>query len=339
LVGSAIVRKLREKGYSNLILRPYPGLDLRRQDEAEIFFNEEKPEYVFLAAAKVGGILANNTYKADFIYENLRIAMNVIGAAYKYGTRKLLNLGSSCIYPKFAPQPLKEEYLLSGALEQTNEPYAIAKITAVKLCRFFNEQYRTNFISIMPTNLFGPNDNFNLETAHVLPALMRKFYIANLLSEGSFDKLRDDLKKHPVGFGTKPDFYKADIGTIKSTLKGIGITAENVVVWGTGSPYREFLHVDDLADAAVFLMENYNYDDIGELINIGVGQDRTISEIGLIIKNVVGFKGGIVYDSTKPDGTPRKLLNIEKLRHLKWEHKISLEEGLRRTMHWYEEDN
>ena len=273
LVGSAIIRKLKEKGYSNLISREYPAFDLSRQKDVEDFFAKEKPEYVFLAAARVGGILANNTYKADFIYDNLAIAMNVIYAAYKSGVKKLLNLGSSCIYPKLAPQPLKEEYLLSGYLEPTNEPYAIAKIAAIKLCRYFNEQYGTNFISLMPTNLYGPNDNFILETAHVLPSLIRKFYLAKLLSEKKFNIIRKDIAGCRLGFGYDSEIMNANDETIIRILNKLGITPEYVTLWGTGAPYREFLYVDDLADAAVYLMESYDYKYIGELVNVGTGVD------------------------------------------------------------------
>ena len=334
LVGSAIVRKLREQGYSNLLLRTHNELDLERQDAVEKFFEKEKPEYVFLAAAKVGGILANNTYKADFIYVNLAIALNIIHAAYKYSTVKLLDLGSSCIYPKFAPQPLKEESLLSGYLEPTNEPYSIAKIAAIKLCRYYNEQYGTNFISVMPTNLYGPYDNFNLETAHVLPTLMRKFYLAKLLREKKYDVLVKNVQHYPLGFGIDSQIDKRDIKMIQTSLEKIGITSEYVVLWGTGSAYREFLHVDDLAHAAVFLMEKFNYSDIGELINIGSGEDNTIADLAAMVKDVVGFQGDIRYDTTKPDGTPRKLLDVSKLKALQWKPKISLEEGLKKTIHW-----
>jgi GDP-L-fucose synthase len=333
LVGSAIVRKLKEKGYTNLVFREYPPFNLIRQSDVEEFFQSEKPEYVFLAAARVGGILANNTYKADFIYENLAIAMNVIHSAYKAGVKKLLNLGSSCIYPKLAPQPLKEEHLLEGYLEPTNEPYAIAKIAAIKLCRYINEQYGTDFISLMPTNLYGPFDNFNLETGHVLPSLMRKFILARLLAEKNYDKLLKDIKRFPVGFGLDADKTKTD--DILKTLKQIGITDKAVTLWGTGSPYREFLYVDDLADAAVYLMETYGYHEIGELVNVGSGTDSTISELASIVKKIVGFTGDIMWDSTKPDGTPRKLLDVNRLNRLKWHSKVPLEEGLRRTAEWY----
>ncbi len=293
LVGSAIMRKLESDGYTNIAVRTSKELDLRRQIEVEAFFTQEKPDYVFLAAAKVGGILANNTYKAEFIYDNIIIAANVINAAYKAGVKKLLNLGSSCIYPKFAPQPMKEEYLLTGILEPTNEPYAIAKIAAIKLCRYYNEQNGTNFISVMPTNLYGPNDNFDLETSHVLPALIRKFHEAK-------------VAKH-----------------------------DSVVLWGTGEPLREFLYVDDLADACVFLMKNYDYSDIGEFINIGTGTDIKIVELAQLIKRITGFEGEIRHDRTKPDGTPRKLLDISRICSLGWGPKTSLEDGIKRAYAFY----
>jgi GDP-L-fucose synthase len=293
LVGSAILRKLQADGYRNIVVRTSRELDLRKQVDVETFFAQEKPEYVFLAAAKVGGIVANNTYKAEFIYDNIMIATNIIHSAYKTGARKLLNLGSSCIYPKFAAQPMKEEYLLTGALEPTNEPYAIAKIAAIKLCRYYNEQYGTNFISVMPTNLYGPNDNFDLETSHVLPALVRKFHEAKVAKRDS------------------------------------------VVLWGTGEPMREFLYVDDLADACVFLMGKYDYKDIGEFVNIGTGVDIKIADLAQLIKRITRFEGAIQHDRSKPDGTPRKLLDISKIRSLGWAPMTSLEEGINKTYAFY----
>jgi len=284
MVGSAVHRFLKKAGYTNFILKNSAELDLTNQHAVNIFFEAEKPEYVFLAAAKVGGIMANNTYRADFIYENLMIESNLIHTAYKTGVRKLLFFGSSCIYPKFAPQPMKEGYILTGVLEHTNEPYAIAKIAGIKLCDAYRAQYGCNFISIMPTNLYGPNDNYDLQNAHVLPSLIRKFHEAKLNNEPS------------------------------------------VSVWGTGTPRREFLHVDDLAQACCFLMENY--DEEG-LVNIGAGEDVTISELALLIKEVVGFQGTIQFDHTKPDGTPRKLLDVSKLASLGWKYKIGLREGLK----------
>jgi len=293
LVGSAILRKLKTDGYTNIIFRTSKELDLRMQSDVESFFAQEKPEYVFLAAAKVGGILANNTYKAEFIYDNIMIAANVINSSHRFSVKKLLNLGSSCIYPKFAPQPLKEEYLLTGALEPTNEPYAIAKIAAIKLCRYYNERYGTNFISVMPTNLYGPNDNFDLETSHALPALIRKFHEAKT---------------------AKRDY---------------------VVLWGTGEPMREFLYVDDLADACVFLMNKFSYNDIGEFINIGTGTDLSIGELAQLVKEITGYKGEIQHDYAKPDGTPRKLLDISKIRSLGWQPKTRLEDGIKKTYDFF----
>jgi len=292
LVGSAILRKLISEGYSNIVTRSFQELDLRDQIAVNEFFKKEKPEFVFLAAAKVGGILANNTYPVDFLRDNLLIQTNVIDAAYRYGTRKLLFLGSSCIYPKFAPQPIKEEYLLTGELEPTNEPYAIAKIAGIKLCQAYNRQYGTNFISVMPTNLYGPGDNFDLETSHVIPALIRKFH--------------------------------------ESKIKG----KDQVVVWGSGKPFREFLHVDDLADACLFLMHNYNS---SEIINIGTGMDLSIAELAYLIKDIVGYDGNIVFDTSKPDGTPRKLLDVSKIFNMGWKPRITLEEGIRSTYSWYQE--
>lgn len=290
LVGSAILRRLQAEGYKNLIFRTHEELDLERQDRVEAFFRNEKPEYVFLSAARVGGILANSTYPAEFIYKNLAIQINVIHFSYIYGVRKLIFLGSSCIYPRDCPQPIKEEYLLSGYLEPTNEPYAIAKIAGIKMCQSYNRQYGTRFISVMPTNLYGPNDNFDLETSHVLPALIRKFHEAREKGE------------------------------------------DEVVIWGSGTPRREFLHVDDLADACLFLMNNYNGD---EIINIGVGRDLTIKELAEMIGRIIGFKGVLRFDISKPDGTPQKLLDVSKLNSLGWKAKIELEDGISMTYKWY----
>lgn len=290
LVGSAIYRELEKKGYNNLIVRTSRELDLKKQEAVASFFTEEKPEYVFLAAAKVGGILANSTYPAEFIYENLMIQTNVIHQAYLNGVKKLLFLGSSCIYPKFAPQPMKEECLLTGELEPTNEPYAVAKIAGIKMCQSYNRQYGTSFISVMPTNLYGPGDNFDLETSHVLAALIRKFHEAKINNR------------------------------------------DYVELWGTGTPKREFLFVDDLADACLFLMNNY---DSSEIINIGTGEDLTIKELAELVRKVVGYEGDIKWDSSKPDGTPRKLLDVSKLSNLGWKARTGLEEGIRKTYEWY----
>jgi len=329
LVGSAIVRKLKEEGYTNIITRTHSELDLTDQRATREFFEKEGPEYVFLAAAKVGGILANDTYKADFIYQNMMIAANVIEASYRYGVNKLLNLGSSCIYPKYAPQPMKEEYLLTGELEPTNEPYAIAKIAAIKLCRYFNEQYGTNFISVMPTNLYGPNDNFNLETSHVLPALLRKFHLGKLLMEGKCEEITKDIQRYPIGFGLDKEVDTNNPKSIEKVLEVVGISKETITIWGTGEVYREFLHVDDLADACVYLMNRYDYKNIGEFVNIGTGEDVKIKDLVKMIKEIVGYEGQIKWDTSKPDGTPRKLLDVSRLHVLGWEHMISLSNGLK----------
>lgn len=286
MVGSAILRQLKAEGYTNFILKTSSELDLRNQQAVAEFFEKEKPEYVFLAAAKVGGIIANNTYRGDFIYENLMIQNNVIHQSYLNDVKKLMFLGSSCIYPKMAPQPLKEEYMLTGELEPTNEPYAIAKIAGIKMCDAYRDQFGCNFISVMPTNLYGPNDNYDLNNSHVLPAMLRKFLTAKRNNEPS------------------------------------------VTIWGTGSPKREFLHADDLAEACVFLMENYNE---SGLVNIGVGEDISILDLAILVKKVVGFEGEIVTDTTKPDGTPRKLMDVSKLSSFGWKAKTTLEEGIQKV--------
>ncbi len=354
LVGSAILRKLKDKGYNNLVTRTSRELDLRRQADAERFFESERPDYVFLAAAKVGGILANETFKADFIYDNIAIAANVIHAAYKFGIKKLLNLGSSCIYPKLAPQPMKEEHLLTGLLEPTNEPYAVAKIAAIKLCRYYNEQFGTNFISVMPTNLYGIGDGFHLKNSHVLPALIRKMHLGKCLQESDFEAIRKDLCRYPLnGF----DASRASEDEITQTLSSFGIKIATrispvknqesriaiVELWGTGDPYREFLYVEDAADACVFLMENIDAARLADpklgltdyFINIGTGKDQTIRELTGIVRDVVGFKGEISWDTSKPDGTPRKLLDVSKIESLGWKPKIGLKDGIRMTYEWY----
>ena len=330
LVGSALMRKLRDSGYTNIIVRTHKDLDLTRQSDVETFFKKERPAFVFLAAAKVGGILANSTYKAEFIYQNIMIAANVIHASYKYGVGKLLNLGSSCIYPKFAPQPMKEEHLLTGTLEPTNEPYAIAKISAIKLCRYYNEQYGTNFISAMPANLYGPNDNFDLETSHVLPAFIRKFHIAKLLREKRYDDIIKDFNKYSSNLQTSTANLDLNL-----SLKSVGITSDYVTLWGSGSPYREFLYVDDLADACVFLMQRYNVDDLGELVNIGTGKDLQVKELVNLIKDLVGYNGEIKWDVSKPDGTPKKLLDVSRIDKLGWKAKIDLCKGLENVYEEY----
>lgn len=335
LVGSAFFRKLKEEGYSNVVYRDISELDLRRQDKVEEFFEKEKPEYVFLAAAKVGGILANNTYKAEFIYDNIMITSNIINFACKYGVKKLLNLGSSCIYPKLAPQPLKEEYLLTGELEPTNEPYAIAKIAAIKLCRYYNEQYGTNFISVMPTNMYGPNDNYNLETAHVLPALIRKFHLAKLLSQKNYEAIKEDILKYPLGFNFDKELNSDNEESIKLVLKKIGITEKDVTLWGSGEPYREFLYVDDMVDACLYLMCNYDYKDIGEFVNIGTGLDIRIKDLAEIIRKIVGFSRKIKQDISKPDGTPKKQLDIARIEKLGWKPEYTLDKGIKEAYNWY----
>ena len=293
LVGSAIVRNLEDKGYTNIICRTHKELDLTNQEAVRTFFEQERPEYVFLAAAKVGGIHANNTYPADFIYDNLMIQNNVIKAAHDFEVKKLLFLGSTCIYPKMAPQPIKEEYLLTGALEETNEAYAVAKIAGLEMCKFFKRQYGDNFISCMPTNLYGPNDNFDLKNSHVLPALIRKFHEAKVNN------------------------------------------SEVVEVWGTGTPLREFLYVDDMADACVFLMENYDGE---QHVNIGTGEEVSIRELAETVKEVVGFEGELVFNTDMPDGTPRKLTTVDKLHGLGWKHKVSLNEGIKLAYNWFLEN-
>jgi len=324
LVGSALMRRLDAGGYKNIITRKHSELDLTRQKDVEEFFEREKPEYVFLAAARVRGIKANSTYKADFIYVNMSIALNVISASQKYGVKKLLNLGSSCIYPKYAPQPMKEEYLLTGELESTNEPYAIAKISAIKLCRYYNEQYGTNYISVMPTNLYGPEDNFNLETSHVLPALLRRIYLGKLLMEGNLNNIRKDFD-----FNEKTDKYaKMSDKELESHLNKHLIYKDKVVIWGTGEPYREFLFSDDLADACVFLMEKHDAQNLSEFINIGTGRDLKIKELSQLIKKITGYKGSLEFDPSKPDGTPKKQLDVSRLNALGWRESVTLEEGI-----------
>ncbi len=327
LVGSALCRRLAAEDGRELLTVPSSELDLRRQADTEKFFAERRPEQVFLAAARVGGILANDTYKAEFIYDNLAIAMNVVHAAYKSGVKKLLNLGSSCIYPKLAPQPMREEALLTSALEPTNEPYAIAKIAALKLCRYYNEQYGTNYISVMPTNLYGPGDNFNLETAHVLPAMMRKFHLAKLLAEGDMKAVAADLKRTPVGFGLDKEAASGEAAA-RGVLARLGVTGKSVKLWGTGSAYREFLHSDDLADACAYLMDRCDYRDIGEVVNIGTGRDIQLKDLAALIRGIVGFSGAIDYDRTRPDGTPKKLLDVSRMASLGWKARITLERGI-----------
>jgi GDP-L-fucose synthase len=340
LVGSAILRRLGAEGYSNLITRSHGELDLVRQQDVEAFFESQQPEYVFLAAAKVGGIWANNAYPAKFIYENLMIQSNVIHAAYRGSVKKLLFLGSSCIYPRDCPQPMKEEHLLSGRLEPTNEPYAIAKIAGIKMCQFYNRQYGTRFVSVMPTNIYGPGDNFDLETSHALPALIRKFHEGKARSQRS--EVRDQRsefrrQKSEVGGQTsEARDQRSEIRDQKSEgRRRKEGSSESVTIWGTGTPKREFLYVDDLADACLFIMKHYDEE---EIINIGVGKDISIAELAGLIKEIVGFAGPIRHDLSKPDGTPRKLLDVSRLEAMGWRSKTSLREGIQKTYRWYVEE-
>lgn len=346
LVGSALTRNLTKKGYTNIIGRSINELNLMDYNAVGKFFEQEKPEYVLLAAAKVGGIVANNTYRAQFIWENLQIQNNIIHHAYLNGVKKLLFLGSSCIYPKACPQPILEEYLLTDVLEYTNEPYAIAKIAGIKVSESYNLQYGTNFISVMPTNLFGPNDNYDLEKSHVLPALIRKMHLGKCLMNNKWESIRKDFDLLPVE-GVNG---KASEKEITEKLLKYGISNTNgkvsVTLWGTGSPMREFLHSDDMADACVYIMENIDFKDLIEIrkktisteeakeiknthINIGTGRDLTIKELAMMVKKITGFEGEIIWDSTKPDGTARKLLNVDKLHALGWKETIELEQGIK----------
>lgn len=335
LVGSAIMRKLKAEGFENIIIKNSSELDLCNQAQVNEFFEQEKPDYVFLAAAKVGGIVANSTYPADFIYDNIMISTNVIHASYKNKVKKLLNLGSSCIYPKLAPQPMKEDCLLTSELESTNEAYAIAKIAAIKLCRYYNEQYGTNFISVMPTNQYGQDDNFNMETAHLLPMLLRRFYLAKLLKQSNFETIKTDLKRYKLGWGLDEKLNLNNENSIISTLKKIGAYPDKVVVWGDGSPYRELMHSDDLADACFYLMQKKDYKDIGELVNVTSGTDIQLKDLIEMVKETVGFEGEIVYDKTKPNGTPRKLMDATKIKSLDWTPKITLKEGIAKIYEYY----
>jgi len=335
LVGSALCRCLHRNGYKNQIFTPWPEWDLREQWQTREFFTKEKPEYVFLAAAKVGGIVANNTYPAEFIYDNLMIESNIIHAAHENGVSKLLFLGSSCIYPKLCPQPIREEYLLTGSLEPTNEAYAIAKIAGLKMCEFYKRQYGDNFISAMPTNLYGPNDNFHLERSHVLPAMVRKFHLAKLLQNDDFVSLARDFQMRRVESSGISESGEVSEGELKTALARFGIMSEPEVyvrLWGTGNVLREFLYVDDLADALLHLM--LCYEGI-EHVNVGVGYDLTIRELAEIVAAAVGFSGKIEWDSTKPDGTPRKLLDVSRLKGLGWRESVNIEQGIARVYESY----
>ena len=331
LVGSALLENLQHKGYNNIVTKTHKELDLTNQQDVSTFFQNEQPEYVFLAAAKVGGIIANNVYRADFIYDNIMIQNNVIHHSYLNGVKKLLFLGSTCIYPKNTPQPMCEDYLLTGALEYTNEPYAIAKIAGIKMCESYNLQYGTNFISVMPTNLYGPNDNFDLEKSHVLPALIRKIHLAKLLQENRLDEVLVD-----TGL--------SNIEEAKMYLASFGVSESGVEIWGSGKPKREFLWSKDMADACVFIMENRNFKDMyseeqkeirNTHINIGTGEDISIKELAETIKNTIGFDGDLVYNTKKPDGMLRKLTDVSKLNALGWKHKMKLENGIKKMYEWY----
>ena len=358
LVGSAITEALKRKGYTNIIGRTFEELDLRRQAETEEFFASEKPEAVILCAAKVGGIMANNTLRAEFIYENLMIEANVVHAAYLNGVKKLVFLGSSCIYPRDCPQPMKEEYLLTSPLEYTNEPYAIAKIAGLKMCEAYNIRYGTDFIAVMPTNLYGPNDNFNLTGGHVMPSLMRRIHLGKLLENGEIEAIRADLKKRPIG-----NFNGMEAESeIFKLLEQQGICREKpqianppggghsrtsqitVTVWGTGSPLREFMYSADMADATVFIMEKVSFRDLitegskeicNTHINIGTGEEITIKDLASLLKETTGFGGKLIFDKSKPDGTPRKLMDSSKLYGLGFRHSTSLKEGAKKMYEWY----
>lgn len=339
LVGSAIWKQLKSKGYTNLIGKTSSELNLMDAVATQKFFEEEKPEYVFLAAAHVGGIMANNTYRADFIYNNLQIQQNVIYNAYLFGVKKLLFLGSTCIYPKEATQPINEDELLTNVLEYTNEPYAIAKIAGIKLCESFNIQYDTNFISVMPTNLYGPNDNFDLEKSHVLPAMIRKIFLSKCLMDNNIDLLRKDFDKRPVeGINGEHSLEE-----IKAILSKYGVFENRVELWGTGKPMREFLWSEDMADACVFVMQNINFNELvgskSEIrnthINIGTGKDISIKDLAHLIAGETSYEGKIYFDSSKPDGTMKKLTDVTKINSLGWKHKIEIDEGVRKMLDWY----
>lgn len=335
LVGSAILRCLQAEGYANIITRTSKELDLTNQAAVLAFFEKEKPDYVFLAAAKVGGIMANQTYPADFIYINTMIDTNIIHSAYLTGVKKLLNLGSSCIYPRLASQPMKEESLLTSELEKTNEAYAIAKIAAIKMCRYYNEQYGTNFISAMPTNQYGIGDNFNMETAHLLPMVLRRFHLAKMLAQNNFAVIKKDLQRYKLGWKIDEQIDFDDDKSLEWALNQIGAYRDKVVMWGDGSVYRELMCSDDLADACIYLMQNKNYDEIGEHVNITNGDDIQLRKLFEIVKNIVRFEGHIEYDASKPNGTPRKLMDAARIKSLGWQPKISLEKGIADFYAWY----
>ena len=340
LVGSAIWNNLISKGYTNLVGRTHAQLDLLDAVAVKRFFDEEQPQYVVLAAAHVGGIMANNTYRADFIYENLQIQQNVIGESFRHGVKKLLFLGSTCIYPREAPQPMSEDTLLTSPLEYTNEPYAIAKIAGLKMCESFNIQYGTNYIAVMPTNLYGPRDNFHLENSHVLPAMIRKIHLGKQLYEGNWDAVRADLSLRPV----EGIDGSASQDLILQVLAKYGITPQSVTLWGTGTPVREFLWSEEMADASVFVLENIDFKDTFASdskqirnchINIGTGKEISIRDVAYLIVDTIGYKGELQFDATKPDGTMRKLTDVSKLHRLGWHHKVEIDEGVERLYKWY----
>lgn len=332
LVGSAILRRLQKEGFTNIVTRTHSELDLCNQQAVEEFFEAEKPEYVILAAAKVGGIMANSTYPAEFIYQNLMIGTNIVHASYKHGVKKLLNLGSSCIYPRMAPQPMKEDCLLTSELEKTNEAYALAKISIIKLCRYYNQQYGTNFISAMPTNQYGIGDNFNMETAHLLPMILRRFHLAKLLKNEDYEAIKRDINRYKLGWGLDE---KVNDNNIEEILNELGAYKDKVVLWGDGSVYREMMSSDDLADACVYLLMNKDYEEVGELVNITKGDDIQLKDLFEIVKRVVGFEGEIVYDKSKPNGTPRKMMDATHIKELGWQPKIELEQGIKDFYDWY----
>ena len=339
LVGSAIWNNLLHRGYTNLVGRTHAELDLLDGAAVRRFFDEERPEYVVLAAAHVGGIMANLKYRADFIYQNLQIQQNVIGESFRHGVKKLLFLGSTCIYPREAPQPITEDALLTSPLEYTNEPYAIAKIAGLKMCESFNLQHGPNYIAVMPTNLYGPNDNFNLETSHVLPAMIRKLYLAKMLNEANWDAVRADMNRRPV----EGVDGAASNEVIVAMLNKYGIYADHLMLWGTGAPIREFLWSEDMADASVYALLNIDFDDVRGSnpevrnchINIGSGKEITIRQLAELVQRTVGYNGEIRWDATKPDGTMRKLTDVSKLHSLGWHHSVEIEEGVARLVDWY----
>ncbi|MBQ2978861.1 MAG: GDP-L-fucose synthase [Bacteroidaceae bacterium] len=340
LVGSAIWKNMQQKGYTNLIGRTHAQLDLLDAVAVRRFFDEEQPEYVVLAAAHVGGIMANNTYRADFIYENLQIQQNVIGESFRHGVKKLLFLGSTCIYPREAPQPMSEDTLLTSPLEYTNEPYAIAKIAGLKMCESFNIQYGTNYIAVMPTNLYGPRDNFHLENSHVLPAMIRKIYLGKQLFDGNWQAVRNDLNLRPVE-GVDGEAAQE---LILNVLAKYGITPQSVTLWGTGTPVREFLWSEEMADASVFVLENIDFKDTYDPtqqhirnchINIGTGKEISIRDVAHLIVDTIDYRGQLLFDASKPDGTMRKLTDVSKLHALGWHHSIEIDEGVRRLYEWY----